>query len=235
MEVQRRLSLWRQVVEQAQHGPTTIEHVCAVMIAEMGVDGSSVTVLIADGARETVYSSDPRAANLAELALTLGEGPSVDGLSGYPTLIADINSVRSQQRWPMFAPAAADSGVQAIFALPMQVGGAMVGVVELHRSRPGGLTGDELRDGLILTDTACGILLDATQGKPGEPELVTLQHPEVHQATGMIIAQLGVSAAVALVRLRAYAYANDRRLRDVARDVVARRLRFYADEKDGDG
>jgi hypothetical protein len=45
----------------------------------------------------------------------------------------------------------------------------------------------------------------------------------------MIIAQLGVTAAVALVRLRAYAYANDRRLRDVARDVVDRRLRFHPD------
>jgi hypothetical protein len=48
----------------------------------------------------------------------------------------------------------------------------------------------------------------------------------------MIIAQLGVSAAVALIRLRAYAYAHDRRLRDVARDVVARRLRFHADGDD---
>jgi hypothetical protein len=35
--------------------------------------------------------------------------------------------------------------------------------------------------------------------------------------------------AVALGRLRAYAYAHDRRLRDVAADVVARRLRFHPD------
>ena len=45
----------------------------------------------------------------------------------------------------------------------------------------------------------------------------------------MIIVQLGVDAAIALVRLRAYAYAHDRRLRDVAGDVVARRLRFDPD------
>jgi hypothetical protein len=42
----------------------------------------------------------------------------------------------------------------------------------------------------------------------------------------MIIVQLDVTATVALSRLRAYAYAHDRRLRDVAADVVARRLRF---------
>ena len=49
----------------------------------------------------------------------------------------------------------------------------------------------------------------------------------------MITVQLGVTVAVALVRLRAYAYAHDRRLRDVATDVVARRLRFAPDADGG--
>ncbi|MGH3311543.1 MAG: ANTAR domain-containing protein [Streptomyces sp.] len=56
------------------------------------------------------------------------------------------------------------------------------------------------------------------------------QHPEVHQATGMVTVQLGVTAAVALVRLRDYAFAQDRRLSEVAKDVVARRLRFDGSE-----
>jgi AmiR/NasT family two-component response regulator len=51
----------------------------------------------------------------------------------------------------------------------------------------------------------------------------------VHQATGLVLAQLGVSAEAAFARLRAYAYAEDRRLDDVARDVVERRLRFEPD------
>jgi hypothetical protein len=49
---------------------------------------------------------------------------------------------------------------------------------------------------------------------------------EVHQATGMILAQLDVSAQDAFVRLRAHAFATGRPLADVARDVVARRLVF---------
>ena len=86
----------------------------------------------------------------------------------------------------------------------------------------------------MLADTACALLLDAGQrdgSRPNGhwPEQAGRHHPEVHQATGMIIVQLGVTAAVALIRLRAYAYAQDRRLRDVAADVVARRLRFDPD------
>jgi hypothetical protein len=48
----------------------------------------------------------------------------------------------------------------------------------------------------------------------------------VHQAAGMVAAQLEVGVGVALLRLRAHAFAIDRPLAEVARDVVARKLRF---------
>jgi hypothetical protein len=106
--------------------------------------------------------------------------------------------------------------------------------MDLYRARPGDLDREQLADALVLADTACALLLDAAQRDGSSPtgswlEQAGPQHPEVHQATGMIIVQLGVTAAVAMVRLRAYAYAYDRRLRDVAADVVARRLRFHPD------
>jgi hypothetical protein len=92
---------------------------------------------------------------------------------------------------------------------------------------------------LILADTVCALMLDTAAGSictDGQgPEPVGPQHPEVHQATGMLIVQLGVDAATALVRLRAYAYAHDRRLSEVAGDVVARRLRFAPDHTTGGG
>jgi hypothetical protein len=77
---------------------------------------------------------------------------------------------------------------------------------------------------LLDTGSAAGGRFDGRR-----PEQAGLQHPEVHQATGMLIVQLGVSAAVALMRLRAYAYSHERRLQDVASDVVARQLRFPPD------
>ena len=45
----------------------------------------------------------------------------------------------------------------------------------------------------------------------------------------MLTVQLGVPVKEAFARLRAYAYAQDRRLADVARDIVARRLRLQGD------
>jgi hypothetical protein len=49
----------------------------------------------------------------------------------------------------------------------------------------------------------------------------------------MVMIQLGVSLAEAMSRLRAHAYAHERRLGDVARDVVARRLEFEPDRMSG--
>ncbi len=48
----------------------------------------------------------------------------------------------------------------------------------------------------------------------------------VRRASGIVSAQLGVSVAEALLRLRAYAVAHDQRIGDVAGEVVARRLRL---------
>jgi AmiR/NasT family two-component response regulator len=52
---------------------------------------------------------------------------------------------------------------------------------------------------------------------------------EIDQATGMLTEQLGVGIAEAFIRLRSYAYAHDRRLSDLAGDIVARRLRLRPD------
>ena len=48
----------------------------------------------------------------------------------------------------------------------------------------------------------------------------------VHQATGMVAEQLGITVTEALMRLRAFAFAQDRNLNDIANDVVAGRFRL---------
>jgi ANTAR domain len=234
MEADHRLRLWRLVVERAS-GTVTLGHVCAVMMAEAGADGSAVTVLLEPTRRETLYASGQTASNLAELMHTLGEGPSVDAVERGPILAGDLATAESLGRWPIFAPAALGAGVHATFAFPMKVGGIRLGTVDLYRASSGDLSRDQLRDALVLADAVRWLLLDsaAVDGGTDLGESSGLLHPEVHQATGMLIAQLDVSATVALARLRAYAYSSNRRLRDVAADVVARRLRFRS-EQNGD-
>ena len=233
MNADRRMRLSTRVVELARGSPATIEHVGAAVIAVASVDAVAVVLALAATPRETVYASGPLATALEDLAMTVGEGPSRDAMAAGPALVVDLTTAESAARWPAFAPAAVSAGVRAVFALPLWVGAIRLGVIDLYRAAPGALAAEALADTLILADIACALLLDS--GQPDRhPERTALQHPEVHQATGMITVQLGVTAAVALIRLRAYAYAADRALRDVAGDVVARQLRFDS-EPDGAG
>lgn len=239
MTADRRLRLWAVLVDAAQGGAVTVDHLCAAAVSVAGVDSAAVAVILDATPRELIHATDRTAAELEDLTLTLGEGPCVDAATDGPVLVADLTAPECRNRWPVFAPAAVLAGACAVFALPLRVGGIRLGVLGLYRARAGDLAAEELADVLVLADTACTVLLDgaARHGvdRDGQwPEGTGLRHPEVHQATGMIMVQLGVPAAVALVRLRAYAYSHDRRLRDVATDVVARRLRFEPAETPGD-
>ncbi len=233
----RVVRVWAQVGRQSQGAPVSVAHVCAAAVAGTGVDGAGVTVMTSPTVLDTVHATDRVAGDLEEWQLTFGQGPCLDAFTGGgPVLVGDLDSAESAARWPVFTPAALDSGARAVFALPLQVGAIRVGVLDLYRSRPGGLSTHELADALAFADTAGMLLLDAAAGtQPDTADLAwqrddpTAHQAEVHQATGMILVQLGVSAEAAFARLRAYAYAHDRRLGDVARDVVARRLRFTPD------
>ena len=92
----------------------------------------------------------------------------------------------------------------------------------------------QLVDARSAADTAALLLL-GLRTDPGDPgdeqprDQSWSSRAEIHQATGMVLVQLGVSAADAFARLRAHAFAEQRLLGDVARDVVARRLVFTND------
>ncbi|MEV0156342.1 GAF and ANTAR domain-containing protein [Micromonospora sp. NPDC050686] len=231
MTADRRLRLWAVLVDAARGGAVAVDHVCAAAVSVAGVDSAAVAVTLDATPRELVYATDRAASELEDLTLTLGEGPCVDATTGGPVLVADLTVPECRNRWPVFAPAAVLAGAGAVFALPLRVGGIRLGVLDLYRARAGDLGAEQLADALVLADTACAVLLDDATRRGVDlddesSERAGPQHPEVHQATGMIMVQLEVTAAVALIRLRAYAYSQDRRLREVAADIVARRLRL---------
>jgi hypothetical protein len=237
MSAGRLVRVWAQVAEQSRGDPVSVAHVCAAAVAGVAVDGAGVTVMVSATVRETRHATDRVADELEEWQLTFGQGPCVDAFNdGGPVLAADLDSPQCAARWPVFTPAALHSGARAVFALPLQVGAIRLGVLDLYRTRPGPLSPRHLADALAFAETAGMLLLDAAAGaQPDTAELAwqredpTAQQVQVHQATGMILVQLGTTAEAAFARLRAYAYAHDRRLGDVARDVVERRLRFDPD------
>jgi ANTAR domain len=227
--------------------PVSVADVCAVAAGAAQVSGAWVTMASGRGPDFVMCVTGPVGEQLAELQQTLGEGPCHDALaSAAPVLAGDLQDGASGRRWPGFAPQALRLGAAAVFAFPLSIGAIRAGVMGLYRDSPGPLPTARLGDGLILADAATMLLLDrarqggddgaAADGRPvdGQSPDLAVHRAEIDQATGMVTVQLGVGMAEAFARLRAYAYAHDRRLADVARDIVARRLRLH-DDPGGEG
>jgi hypothetical protein len=209
------------------------EQICLACVAGLDIDGAAISMHTASPLRETLWATDATAELLEELQFTLGEGACMDAArSGRPVLISDIADVAQTSRWPVYAEAVVEqTGVGAVFALPLQWATINLGVLDLHRKAPGHLTSAGLSDALGAADVGALMLL-GLRTDPGEDRVWDRSwgdRVEIHQATGMVVAQMDVNATDAFARLRAYAFAEHRLLGDVARDVVARRLRFTED------
>jgi hypothetical protein len=235
--------IWSLVAAQAaiHGGPVSAADACMAAVAAVEVTGAWLIAARGAEAGHLMRVTDKASEQLAELQVTLGEGPGPDAASsGGPVLASDLDEMEAVRRWPAFAPAARQAGAAAIFAFPLQLGAIRTGVMSLYRVRPGPLSAFQLGDALIFADTATLLLLDAQNptaraagsaeaGPGGQPADLARHRAEIDQATGMLTEQLGVGIAEAFIRLRAYAYANDRGLSDLARDIVARRLRLSPD------
>ncbi|WP_239162674.1 GAF and ANTAR domain-containing protein [Paractinoplanes rishiriensis] len=204
---------------------------CADATRALSAAGVGVSVMARDGAYGLAAASDPATERIEELQLTFGEGPCVDAFTtGRPILIADLDD-EAAQRWPVYTPAVHQAGIRAVFAFPLQVGAARLGVLDVFRTRAGALSRDELGQAFTLSDLAVTTLLDGQDGAHPEHDVdeAIEQGASLWQAQGMVMVMLGVTLAEALVRLRAHAYSTDRRLSELAADVVAGRLHFDRD------
>jgi hypothetical protein len=213
-------------------GVRRAERLCQKAVTILGVDGAGLSMMTTAGHRGTVCATDQIARRIEDLQFTLGEGPCYDAFAGSgPVLVPDVNAATgtTASSWPVFAEAVAAAGVGALFAFPLMIGAIPLGALDFYRRRPGELSSDQLVAAWDVADAAAGSLLDMRSGtgvdlpEESAPRGASYRL-EVHQATGMISVQLEIALDEALLLLRAYAFAEDIDIDDVARDVVAGRL-----------
>lgn len=208
-------------------GATRLCEVCA----DISLMSGAGIMLMAGNVQGSVCSTNEVSALIEELQYTLEEGPCVDAYrQDRPVLEPDLAEPNTP-RWSAFTPPAVEAGVRAIFGFPLQVGTVRLGALNLYRDRPGALTDDQNADALALAGVAARAVLTMQAHAPPEELAQELEreanlHFVVHQAAGIVGADLRVSIDDALARLRAYAFSNDHLLTEVAKAVVSRKLRF---------
>jgi hypothetical protein len=209
---------------------------CVSCVKVLPVDGAALTIGVAAATWEPLSATDETAARIEAQQVITGEGPAIDAVErGGPVLVDDM--ARQFDRWPGLTSALGRDAYGAMFAFPLQIGAIAVGVLDLYRTEPVPIEPDELTAMLAVTDIVTMVLL--SRGPPTDIDTTSpagswwTPSPaasEIHQATGMVVAQLSVPPRVAYLRLRAHAFSHDIPLTEVAREVIERRLRFDPDE-----
>ena len=220
-------------VEELSNAHLNGTYLCSPFLRVLPVTGVAISTLGGPFGTETVCASDASAARLDELQFDLGEGPCWDALATHvPVLSGDIRQ-HGNPVWPVFVQTLDGTDVGGVFAFPMVVGSLDIGAVDLYSRRPRTLTGPQIADATTMVGIAARqvlrrVLLAQTM-KPDPDADEGYSRRVVHQATGMVLAQLNLGASDALLLLQGYAFSHARTVREVADDVVARKLDFTSE------
>lgn len=206
---------------------------CAPFLDVLPIDGAGISMLGAPFGSQTVCASDSVVAHLDEFQIDLGEGPCWKAqTTRRPVLTSNIRDASSDD-WPVFAEAIRDCKVGALYAFPLLIGPLSIGAIDLYSGRTGELNEEQVADAADLAAIAARQVLrralsarepHARDVPPGTD--TEYSRRVVDQATGMVLAQLDVTATDALLILRGHAFAHGRSVREIAAEIVDRKFDF---------
>lgn len=214
-------------------GPTPPHGSLATPIAEaLPVSGVAISTLGDFLGNETVAASNETAARLDELQFDLGEGPCWDAFgTGRPVLVPDLRQQPSRM-WPAFSDAIRTEGIGAIYAFPLFVGPLHLGAIDMYSTEPRTLTDVHTRQSTAFASVVSRLVLHRALERAGEDRDsgtsndTRFSRRTIHQATGMVLAQLDLPPDEARLVIQAHAFATGRTMQEIAEDIVERRLTF---------
>ncbi len=209
--------------------PQDAPGLCTAFTSALPVEHAAISTLGDPFEVETVCSTDRLAARLDELQLDYGEGPCWQAHATRTAVLLPDLQGRLAPAWPVVQAAIASHEIRAAYAFPMMIGKLGIGAVDLYASAPDALSPTDIATASTMADAAAIQVLRhaiATRDDPFRDDPSSRRM--VHQATGMVIAQMRIPAAEALLVIRAHAFASGQSVRDVADEVIERRLDFSA-------
>jgi hypothetical protein len=224
------LALLTAAVARGQGASTLSDRLCRAYRDLAGASAAALTVWYGEPHRVTLATSDASAARLEDLHDVIGEGPGHTAWSTGGIETGTVPAPESILRWPVFIEAAQEVlDHVVIHAVPMRPWDHSFGIVTLYQlpDPPPDLLLDAGQLTFLANAVGAALIRDASAVDEDELAGPWSSRAQVHQATGMVVAQLRISPEDALALLRAHAYGQDTTLADIAAGVVQhRRLDF---------
>jgi GAF domain-containing protein len=186
-------------------------------------------VMLADarGGLRLIASSDERMRLLELFELQGAQGPCLDAYSSGRAIQA--SAADSLERWPVFAPQASSAGFQLMCAVPLRVRTDVIGALNLFRGNDEPFTAAEMEIAQAMAEMAAIGLIQERALRERNLLVTQLQAAVnsrviIEQAKGMLAERRQIDVDAAFAQMRAYAREHNRRLGDVATDLIDGRL-----------
>jgi GAF domain-containing protein len=196
--------------------------VSLAMTALPGLYGASVT-LAATRQLQTLSATSQTVIDIDARQYDAGRGPCVDASATGTTQHAVGTAV--VERWPEFGAATAEQGVASVLSIPLSIPDRTVGALNLYGMEEGTFGAPETRMASSFARHAAAVLANAVSIADAEATnrnlaeaLATRQ--VIGQAMGIIMARENCSSDRAFAVLRAASQRTNRKLREIAADVV---------------
>jgi GAF domain-containing protein len=196
-------------------------------VAILGAEAAGVMLADARGALRLIASSDERMRLLELFELQGAQGPCLDAFSTGRAVQA--SAADSRIRWPAFAPHASDAGFQMMCAVPLRVRTDVIGAMNLFRGTDEPFTDAEMHIAQAMGEMAAiGLIQERAIRErtllAEQLQAALASRVIIEQAKGMLAEYLSTTVDDAFQLLRNYARDRNRKLSQVASDVVDRKI-----------
>lgn len=194
--------------------------------AVVGASGGGVMLGTGQDQLETLASTHEELRLLELLELQRREGPCIDSYrTGQQVFEANLAGP-GLARWPGFAPTAVATGYRSVVAVPMRLRGEVIGALNLFGTESGLAEPADVAMAQAFADMATiGILQERAvryaRDVAGQLRTALTSRVVLEQAKGVLAEREQLPMADAFQAMRWYARDHNRRLRDVAADVVS--------------
>jgi GAF domain-containing protein len=193
-------------------------------------DMAGLTLLYPDGAARTAVSTSEIAVAIDKAQYDADSGPCLEAFRTKSRIRVD--DIPSDDRWPQFRDAAVHHGITSSLSLPLMVGGEGIGALNLYGSHRAQFLEEE-DDGEVYASHAAVALANAQAywdqaTRADGLEVAMKSRAAIEQAKGIIMATSQCGPDEAFAVLRQQSQAENRKLREIAADLVRQQTRSPA-------
>jgi len=203
--------------------PNTLGEICRIAVrAVPGAEGASVTTHREGG--PAAVGSDSWSQDLDESQFTEHEGPCLDAFrTGNVFRVRDFTT---DNRWPSYSEQAISRGAHSMLSLPLNAHGNVIGALNLYARKPNAFDAEAASIGQIVAGhvgLASQVSAAFFKHRDLADQLADAMRSRavIEQAKGVVMAKQHCDADAAFDALRTESQHSNRKLRDVAADVVA--------------